>query len=181
MGEPFVANQDSRLGSIAVKLAIVAAGWVIRSQGHESCYVALLPPKEAVMSRDAPTNSEPLLRGAQRPRRDTVRGFALNIVTPRWCIAVACALTSFVNAARADDIEEICSGVRLPFESPPFERLDRNGDDRLTADEATECHALEAVYSRLDLDADGALTRPEYSSFADVWRRRARTFGTDAR
>lgn len=78
------------------------------------------------------------------------------------------------------ELAEICSGTRLPFESPAFERFDRNGDERLTPDEAAECDTLEAVYSRLDLDADRALTRAEYRSFADTWRRRARSFGDEA-
>lgn len=97
------------------------------------------------------------------------------------CVAAACALGAATSAARADDLRDICSGARLPLESPAFERFDLNGDDRLSAEETAECAALEAVHSRLDLDADGVLTRMEYRSFADVWRRRARTFGDDAR
>lgn len=96
------------------------------------------------------------------------------------CAAATWSLTPAGGMGQGDDIAEICSGARLPFRSPPFERFDRNGDDRLTADEAAACPALEAVYARLDLDADATLTRAEYRSFADVWRLRARTFGDDA-
>ena len=79
-----------------------------------------------------------------------------------------------------DEPSEICPSDRLPFESPAFERFDRDGDGRLTIDEAARCAPLETVFSRLDLDADQALTRAEYRGFADVWRRRRRTFDEDA-
>jgi hypothetical protein len=82
--------------------------------------------------------------------------------------------------SQRDEPSEICSSDRLPFESPAFERFDRDADGRLTIDEAARCAALETVFIRLDVDSDQALTRAEYRGFADVWRRRRRTFGEDA-
>jgi hypothetical protein len=103
----------------------------------------------------------------------------------RWrtsAAALGCSLVGAGPAAAADaELEEICSGERQPFVSPAFERIDLDGNERLTPEEAAECAALAAVFSRLDLDADGALTRTEYRGFADTWRRRLRTFGDDAR
>ena len=95
-------------------------------------------------------------------------------------VALALALAPLVGAAQDDELAQICSGVSLPFESPEFERFDRNHDDRLTPYEAAECGALLAVYARLDLDDDRGLTRAEYESLADTWRRRTSTIGDDA-
>ena len=54
------------------------------------------------------------------------------------CVAAACALGAATSAARADDLRDICSGARLPLESPAFERFDLNGDDRLSAEETAQ-------------------------------------------
>ena len=97
-------------------------------------------------------------------------------------LAAACAvLGPQVVDAQPEDLAEVCTGERLPFISPAFQVFDRNGDDRLSRDEAADCPALAAVYARLDLDADQTLSRAEYRGFADVWRRRQRAFGEDAR
>jgi hypothetical protein len=99
----------------------------------------------------------------------------LACITAAWLFAPAAA-----PAQGGSELAEICAGTRLPFESPPFERFDRNDDERLTSDEAASCDALAEIFSRLDIDADGMLTRAEYRSFADTWRLRVRTLGDDA-
>jgi hypothetical protein len=102
----------------------------------------------------------------------------------RWLACITAAWSVSPSAAPAqgrDDVAEICAGTRLPFETPPFARFDRNGDERLTSGEAASCEALAQIFSRLDLDADGTLSRAEYRSFADTWRRRVRALDDDAR
>jgi hypothetical protein len=102
----------------------------------------------------------------------------------RWLAFVTAAWSVSPSAAPAqgrDEVPEMCAGTRLPFESPPFERFDRNDDERLTSGEAASCEGLAEIFSRLDLDADGSLSRAEYRSFADTWRRRVRALGDAAR
>lgn len=48
-----------------------------------------------------------------------------------------------------------------------FQRLDANGDGRLTREEARIDHAVTAAFDTMDANGDGVITREEAQQFAD--------------
>jgi Ca2+-binding EF-hand superfamily protein len=68
------------------------------------------------------------------------------------CLGVA---LSAVSAAQGAD----------PAGQAIFDSLDKNKDDRVSINEATEHDALFVAFKNLDKDRDGLLTRSEFAGF----------------
>ncbi|MEE4381883.1 MAG: hypothetical protein V2J02_07795 [Pseudomonadales bacterium] len=94
---------------------------------------------------------------------------------PAWLLCIGPTLAA-PTGADDEAVAAVCSGTRLEFEAPALGRFDANGDRAISEQEAEGCEGLAVVFERLDLDADGVLSRVEYAAFADVWRRRQRVF-----
>lgn len=96
----------------------------------------------------------------------------------RATMAALALLALLAAGASAQPLEEglarVCAGELQRFRLPAFTRFDQNGDRRISAEEAERCAILEALFRRLDLDADDVLSLTEYQALNDVWRRRAR-------
>lgn len=80
--------------------------------------------------------------------------------TARWLPAMAAAVA--VGTAAAADA------------GPSFASLDRNGDGRLSADEAAARHGLPELMADYDRDRDGRLDREEFQALLDDAAREAR-------
>lgn len=72
----------------------------------------------------------------------------------------------------------------LPVSTPPaldgrsFQRLDRNGDGRLTRDEAKDDAAVSSIFDKVDSDHDGVITRSEMNRYRDAQSSRNATDAT---
>jgi hypothetical protein len=119
-----------------------------------------------------------LCRGGDLERRWQVNGRhfrRLTATVPGAAIAFIAIMLSAPLGAQG--IHEICSGEVETFALPDFTEFDSNEDGFIDRREARQCSALAIVFSQLDLDGDEHLTPDEYSSFANIWAERVRSFG----
>ncbi|MBN1240122.1 MAG: hypothetical protein JXB36_16580 [Gammaproteobacteria bacterium] len=92
---------------------------------------------------------------------------------------LACTLLSFACLAFGQNVDRACSLDVITFSLPPIAAFDVDGDGLLEEAEASGCDTLQVLFDRLDLDANGYLTRVEYRGFAALWEQRSRSVGGD--
>ena len=59
----------------------------------------------------------------------------------------------------------LAAGGALAQAKPSFESLDKNGDGKISLNEASTNDALFVAFKQLDTDKNGELTREEYAKY----------------
>lgn len=59
----------------------------------------------------------------------------------------------------------LAAGGALAQAKPSFESLDKNGDGKISLNEASTDDALFVAFKQLDTDKDGELTRAEFAKY----------------
>jgi Ca2+-binding EF-hand superfamily protein len=59
----------------------------------------------------------------------------------------------------------LAAGSALAQGKPGFESLDKNGDGKISLNEASTNDALFVAFKQLDTDKDGELTREEFAKY----------------
>lgn len=59
----------------------------------------------------------------------------------------------------------LAAGAALAQGKPSFESMDKNGDGKISLNEASTDDALFVAFKKLDTNKDGELTREEYAQY----------------
>ena len=68
-------------------------------------------------------------------------------------------------AALLATLSTLAAGAALAQAKPSFESLDKNGDGKISLNEASTHDALFVAFKQLDGDKDGELTREEFAKY----------------
>ena len=137
-----------------------ALGMTFPASDPVALYVPNEPRSHATGHNDVPPAVSAGTRGNEHAPTAVPRTSARRIAARTLAVALAAAFALQSHAPLADDRETYMRAA-AQREVATFDALDRDGDGRLTMDEALGHVDLQARFTDIDIDRDGVITRAE--------------------